>query len=186
MESAVVVRDPHSRECRGFGFVKMMSDKDAQQAIDNLQEFEFEGRHISVERAKRNGPHSRTPGAYMGLDRRIRDRYVGMKRSREYAYTYGPPYPPPPPHYAPYRGPRYHDGPRPRYDYRQMQAPPHDYNRPPMNQRYDQRGSVDDRDRQRRRYDTDGPRYSPREASRDQRIDGRDPPVPRESADDVI
>lgn len=52
----------------------MVTDKDAQQAVDGLREYEFEGRTISVERAKRNGPHSRTPGAYMGLDRRIRDR----------------------------------------------------------------------------------------------------------------
>lgn len=190
VDSAVVVRDPHSKECRGFGFVKMTSDKDAQFAIDDLREFEFEGRHISVERAKRDGPHSRTPGAYMGLDRRIRDRYAGMKRSREFAYTYGPPYPPPPPpaHYSAYRGPRFYDGPRPRHDYRSMPPPPPppEYHRPPMNQRYDQRPLVDERDRQRRRYEPDPSRYSPREASRDQRMDGREPPVPRESADDEI
>lgn len=201
MDSAVVVRDPHSRECRGFGFVKMTTEKEAQLAVDSLVNFEFEGRQISVERAKRNGPHTRTPGAYMGLDRRIRDRYAGIKRSREYAYAYvGGPYPPPPPaHYPPYRPPRYHDGPggpRPRHDYRAMHPPPPppDYHRgpPPMNPRggYEPRAPTDERDRQRRRYESDagGARYSPRgaEPPRDQRVDGREPPVPRESADDMI
>lgn len=171
--------------------MKMTSDKEAELAVESLREYEFEGRHISVERAKRDGPHSRTPGAYMGLDRRIRDRYAGIKRSREYAYAYvgGPYAPPPPSHYPPYRPPRYHEGPRPRHDYRSMHPPPPppEYHRPPMNQRYDQRGPSEERDRQRRRYDLDGgPRYSPRgEAPRDQRVEGREPPVPRESADEL-
>lgn len=62
----------------------MLSDEEAVQAIEDLRDFEFEGRRISVEKAKRKAPHSRTPGAYMGVDRRIRDRYVGMKRAREF------------------------------------------------------------------------------------------------------
>lgn len=171
--------------------MKMLTDKDAQQAIDGLREYEFEGRHIAVERAKRDGPHSRTPGAYLGLDRRIRDRYAGMKRSRDYAYEYGPQYPPPPPpppaQYAPFR-PRYYEA-RPRYDHRAIPqvTAPHEYNRGPMNQRYEQRMPAgEERERTRRRHDSDAPRYSPREVSREQRVDGREPPVPRESADDVI
>lgn len=193
VDSAVVVRDPHSRECRGFGFVKMLTDKDAQQAIDGLREYEFEGRHISVERAKRNGPHTRTPGAYLGMDRRIRDRYAGMKRSRDY-YAYGAQYPPPPPpppqpYPAAYRAQRFYEPGRPRYDHRAVAPPvaPHEYHRAQVNPRYDQRmPAADERERTRRRFDSDAPRYSPREAARDQRVDGREPPVPRESADDVI
>lgn len=193
VDSAVVVRDPHSRECRGFGFVKMMSDRDAQQAIDALHDFDFEGRRISVERAKRNGPHSRTPGTYLGMDRRIRDRYAGMKRSRELAYSYSAPYHPPPPHphYPPYSRPRHYDAPR-RYDHRSMpphpMPPTHDYYRPPPppGPRYHDARDPDERERVRRRHDPESLRHSPREAPRPHRVDGREPPVPRESADDEI
>lgn len=172
----------------------MVSDRDAQQAIDALREYEFEGRQISVERAKRNGPHSRTPGTYLGLDRRIRDRYAGMKRSRELAYAYGAPYPPPPvhPHYQPYHRPRFYDHPR-RYDHRPMSAhpmhpPQHDYHRqpPPAGPRYHEVRDPEERERVRRRHDPEVARHSPRDNLRPHRLDGREPPVPRESAEDEI
>lgn len=200
VDSAVVVRDPHSKECRGFGFVKVKTEEDAVKVLEAVQNFDFEGRQISVERAKRTEPHSRTPGTYLGMDRRIRDRYAGMKRHREYGYDYLPP-PPPygggPPHMSrPYSRDGY--DPRPRYD--GMGWPDSRGEYPPRGgsyypPRYDDR-RPDERERSRRRYDdgpgapppppNPGPRYPPREAERDDRVAGREPPVPRESADDVI
>lgn len=172
VDSAVVVRDPHSRECRGFGFVKMLEEEEAANAIEGLRDFEFEGRRISVEKARRKAPHSRTPGEYMGIDRRIRDRYAGMKRSREYDGGYG---------YSDYygmgrrdgyRGRRYEDDGRHRYDDRGWD--PRSYRAPQV------RPPYDDRERKRGRYGEDP------NSERDNRFREREPPVPREPADDYV
>lgn len=48
---AVFVCGPHSRECREFGFVNMVSDRDSQQHIDALQKYEFVCHQLYVERA---------------------------------------------------------------------------------------------------------------------------------------
>jgi hypothetical protein len=40
------------------------------------------GRILSVERARRNGPHGKTPGQYLGVDRIVKERYAGLKRDR--------------------------------------------------------------------------------------------------------
>lgn len=84
VSSAVAVRDPHTQECRGFGFVKMETEEGAVAAMEGLADYEFAGRRMVVERAKRSGPHERTPGAYMGVDRTIRERYAGIKRTRDF------------------------------------------------------------------------------------------------------
>lgn len=84
VDSAVVVRDSHSRECRGFGVVKTLHEEETAQSVVVLQEFEFEGRRIAVEKVKRKKPHPPTLGEYMGIDRCTDDRYSGMKRSRDH------------------------------------------------------------------------------------------------------
>ncbi len=61
-----IVRDPFTKESRGFGFVYYESSKDAVAAIENLHKSEFEGRQITVELSKRNRPHQSTPGVYLG------------------------------------------------------------------------------------------------------------------------
>lgn len=174
VDSAVVVRDPHSKECRGFGFVKMISEDEAAQAIEGLRDFEFEGRRIAVEKAKRKTPHSRTPGAYMGIDRRIRDRYAGMKRSRDYEGGYGEGYGMD--RRGGYRG-RYEDEGRGRHDERGWD--PRDQRAPSM------RPPYDDRERVRRRFESDNPRQE-RNFERDHHFREREPPVPREPADDYV
>lgn len=177
VDSAVVVRDPHSRECRGFGFVKMVKEDEAAQAIEELRDFEFEGRRIVVEKAKRKSPHSRTPGEYMGIDRRIRDRYAGIKRSRDHegGYGYGDQYGMD--REGGYQGRKYDDDGRGRYDDRGWD--PRNHRAPPM------RPSYDDRERKRGRYNSDDPR-SERHFERENRFREREPPVPREPADDYV
>ena len=61
-----VVRDPFTKESRGFGFFTFEKLCFAQDAIENLNKSEFEGRVISLEMSKRNKPHKPTPGAYLG------------------------------------------------------------------------------------------------------------------------
>jgi len=51
-ESARVVTDRDSGRSRGFGFVEMASDEDAERAISELNGHELSGRAINVSEAK--------------------------------------------------------------------------------------------------------------------------------------
>lgn len=79
--SCSIVRDPYSKECRGFGFVKLASIEAAEEAMNPEIIIEVCGRRLNVERAKRNGPHEKTPGQYLGIDKSVRERYTGYKRA---------------------------------------------------------------------------------------------------------
>ncbi len=61
-----IVRDPFTKESRGFGFVTFESHKESQEAIDMLNKTEIDERQINVEVSKRNKPHVSTPGVYLG------------------------------------------------------------------------------------------------------------------------
>ncbi len=52
VESAKVITDRMTGRSRGFGFVEMSSQEEAQQAIDNLNRTQLEGRSITVNEAK--------------------------------------------------------------------------------------------------------------------------------------
>jgi transformer-2 protein len=64
--NAHIMRDPHSNDSRGFGFVKFASTEQAEAAIEGLHGTNFEGRTLSVEKARRNRPRTPTPGKYHG------------------------------------------------------------------------------------------------------------------------
>ena len=51
VESAKVISDKYTNQSKGFGFVEMKSDEDAQKAISALNETQFEGRKIVVNEA---------------------------------------------------------------------------------------------------------------------------------------
>lgn len=50
--SATVIKDRDSGQSKGFGFVEMAEDADAQNAIKNLNEKELNGRSIMVNEAR--------------------------------------------------------------------------------------------------------------------------------------
>lgn len=50
--SAKIVKDRATGRSRGFGFVEMESDADAQKAIEVLHESEVDGRKITVSEAR--------------------------------------------------------------------------------------------------------------------------------------
>ncbi len=52
VESASVVTDRDTGRSRGFGFVEMATNEDADQAINRLNGSSLDGRTIQVERAK--------------------------------------------------------------------------------------------------------------------------------------
>lgn len=52
VDSAKVIFDRETGRSKGFGFVEMPNDEDAQAAIDNLNESELDGRTIVVKQAR--------------------------------------------------------------------------------------------------------------------------------------
>ena len=70
VEKCNIMRDPHTRESRGFGFVKMVAAEDADAAKDALQGEVYEGRTLSIEKARRARPRTPTPGKYFGPPKR--------------------------------------------------------------------------------------------------------------------
>ena len=56
VESASIVTDRDTGRSRGFGFVEMASDAEAQSAIDALNGHELEGRRLTVNEARPREP----------------------------------------------------------------------------------------------------------------------------------
>jgi len=52
VESVTVMRDATTGRARGFGFVEMGSDSEAQQAINELNAFQLGGRGLTVNEAR--------------------------------------------------------------------------------------------------------------------------------------
>ena len=62
--------DPHTKESRGFGFVKMVTADQADAAKEGLQGESIDGRTLSIEKARRARPRTPTPGKYFGPPKR--------------------------------------------------------------------------------------------------------------------
>ena len=58
VESARVITDKFTGRSRGFGFVEMSSQEEAQAAIDKLNGTDLEGRSLTVNEAKPWEPRS--------------------------------------------------------------------------------------------------------------------------------
>ena len=50
--SVTIIMDRFSGRSRGFGFIEMGSEEEAQAAIERLNGYEFEGRALTVNEAK--------------------------------------------------------------------------------------------------------------------------------------
>ncbi|KAI1097050.1 RNA-binding domain-containing protein [Rostrohypoxylon terebratum] len=106
VEKCQIMKDPHTKESRGFGFVKMVTSEQADAAKDGLQGEKIEGRILSIEKARRARPRTPTPGKYFGPPKREgRPRYDDRRRGGGYGTYSG--------RDDPYRY-RNHD--RPRYE----------------------------------------------------------------------
>jgi len=72
--SARVIKDKYSGQSRGFGFVEMPVQSQAQTAIKSLNGKELQGREMSVNEARPRSGDRRTGGGRME-DNRRRNRY---------------------------------------------------------------------------------------------------------------
>ncbi|KAH6655330.1 hypothetical protein BKA67DRAFT_534260 [Truncatella angustata] len=92
VEKCQIMRDPHTKESRGFGFVKMVTSDQADAAKDGLQGEVIEGRTLSIEKARRARPRTPTPGKYFGPPKRgdrFNDRRGGGGGGGRYGGGYG-------------------------------------------------------------------------------------------------
>jgi RNA recognition motif-containing protein len=76
VESAKIIMDMYSNRSKGFGFVEMPDNSEAQSAIDGLNDKEFKGRTLNVNQARprsegrRGGGGARRGGGRPGGGRR--------------------------------------------------------------------------------------------------------------------
>ena len=63
VESAIIITDKISGRSKGFGFVEMSSDEEAQKAIETLNGKELDGRNIIVNEARPQESRPR-PGGF--------------------------------------------------------------------------------------------------------------------------
>lgn len=68
VQSVSVIRDKYSGQSRGFGFVEMNTDEEAQKVIQALNGYALEGRNIVVKEALPKPDYRSGPGG----DRRRR------------------------------------------------------------------------------------------------------------------
>ena len=71
VESVRVMRDAATGRARGFAFVEMSTDDEAQKAINELHEFQLGGRGLTVNEARPKPAHS-GGGGFGGGDSRRR------------------------------------------------------------------------------------------------------------------
>ena len=62
VESARVITDRMTGRSKGFGFVEMSSQSEAEEAIEKLNQTDMEGRSITVNEAKPREPRGGGPG----------------------------------------------------------------------------------------------------------------------------
>lgn len=73
--SATIIMDKMSGRSKGFGFVEMSTDEDAQKAISMFNGNEFEGRKLTVNEARPMEARPPRTGGFGGGDRGGRREY---------------------------------------------------------------------------------------------------------------
>ena len=66
VDSVNVITDRDTGQSKGFGFVEMSTDAEAQQAIQGLNATSLDGRQIKVNEAKPRAPRGGGGGGYGG------------------------------------------------------------------------------------------------------------------------
>jgi cold-inducible RNA-binding protein len=79
VESATIITDKISGRSKGFGFVEMSSEEEAQKAIETLNGKEIDGRNVTVNEAR---PMESRPPRRGGFGREDRRGSRGNRRNR--------------------------------------------------------------------------------------------------------
>lgn len=66
VESSKVITDRDTGRSKGFGFVEMSSDDEAQNAIEALNQKELDGRALTVNEARPQAPRDNNRGGGFG------------------------------------------------------------------------------------------------------------------------
>ena len=66
VDSVKIMRDMATGRARGFAFVEMATDEDAQKAIDKFHNYSFGGRNLTVNEARPRPERSGGGGGYGG------------------------------------------------------------------------------------------------------------------------
>ncbi len=66
VESATVIIDKMTNRSKGFGFVEMANDEEAQKAIEALNGKDLDGRNITVNEARPMEPRAPRQGGFRG------------------------------------------------------------------------------------------------------------------------
>jgi len=69
VETATIIMDKMTNRSKGFGFVEMSNDEDAQKAIDQLNGKELDGRSLTVNEARPMEPRAPRQGGFGGGNR---------------------------------------------------------------------------------------------------------------------
>ena len=69
VDSVKIIKDPYTERSKGFGFVEMPDNGEAQSAIDGLNETELKGRKILVNKARPRTERRDRRGGYGGSRR---------------------------------------------------------------------------------------------------------------------
>jgi RNA recognition motif-containing protein len=69
VDTATIIIDKMSGRSKGFGFVEMSSDEEAQKAIEQFNGVEFEGRKLTVNEARPMEPRAPRLGGFGGGNR---------------------------------------------------------------------------------------------------------------------
>ena len=64
VESVKVITDRNTGRSKGFGFVEMSTDSEAQAAIEALNGTDYDGRPVTVNEAKPMKPRSESGGGW--------------------------------------------------------------------------------------------------------------------------
>lgn len=77
VSSAKIIKDKYTQRSKGYGFIEMADDEQANKAIESLNGKEINGRNIVVNKAEGRKEGDRKGGFNRG---RKRDNYFGGKR----------------------------------------------------------------------------------------------------------
>ena len=64
VESATVITDKFSGRSKGFGFIEMSSDEEADKAIEMLNGKDLDGRNLNVSEARPMAPRTERRGGF--------------------------------------------------------------------------------------------------------------------------